>query len=186
MYFPLQQVKADVLQEYLKDHPDGREVNFIVDIFKNGFELGLTMFPEPRPQSKNSNAVQEHPDMAQALVDQEVALGHILGPFDTPPIPGLVFSPLHMLPKPTLTAGWRLIYYLSAPYDKGSVNNCILEENSTVEYHYIDELIEIALRLGPDIYGVRLDIVYQHAYCNVPLKFSQLRFLAFSIMTKYS
>ena len=158
-----------MLQRYLHDHPDHREVNFVVNGFRHGFQLGLTSIPIPRDDCTNSSMVH-------------VARSHILGPFDEPPLPDLVYSPLHLVPKKSAPKGFHLIYDLSYPYDRRSVNSHIPEENSSVKYHYIDKLIAYALELGPNIYGVHLDIL--HAYRNVPLRFSELCFMAFKINGK--
>ena len=83
--------------------------------------------------------------------------GHILGPFDQPPMENMVFSPINIVPKPN--GNHRLIHDLAFPWDGiNSVNACIPESNCIVHYHYIDELIDLALRMGNSVQGVRVDI----------------------------
>ena len=183
VYTPLNWVNADILEEYLVNYPDRREVHYVVDGFCNGFELGLTSFPESRGPCDNYEMVQNHLAEAQALVDKGVAMGHVLGPFDKPPLPDMVFSPFNLIPKANSLGSYHLIYDLSFPYSDQSINNCIPEEHATVEYHFIDELIDLALQLGKNIWGVSLDI--SHAYCNLPLRFSQLRLMGFSLNGKF-
>ena len=128
----------------------------------DGFDLGITHSLKPRPPCANSREVQWHPKITQKkLVDKEVKLGHILSRFNDPPFPNMVFSPLNIIPK----AGdqdaedekkWKLIHDLTFPYNEESVNSCIPEENSSVEYHYIDEVIRMAIAIGTRTCGCRM------------------------------
>ena len=86
-------------------------------------------------------------------MEKELKLGHMLGPFDEPPLPDMVFSPLHLVPKAGSENKYRLIHNLAFPYNEESVNHSIPPEESSVQYHYIGELIEMAIRLGKDIWG---------------------------------
>ena len=81
-------------------------------------------------------------------MDKEVELGHILGLFDT--------EPINIVPKPSdgKKKKWHLIYDLAYPYVSGqSVYSCIPDENYSAQYHYINEVIELALNLGEGILG---------------------------------
>ena len=42
----------------------------------------------------------------------------------------------------------RLIHDLAYPYNSESVNSCIPEENLSVQYHHIDEVINMVLTIG--------------------------------------
>ena len=83
----------------------------------------------------------------------------------------MVYSPLNLVPKPSSKFGYRLVHDLSYPWDgQQSVNSCIPEENSSVKYHYIDEVIEMGIALGPGNWGARIDI--DSAFRNLGLHFS--------------
>ena len=122
--------------------------------------------------------------MVQALIDKEVQKGHMLGPFDEPPLEGMYYSPINLVEK----AGgkedeYRLIHDLASPYDGvSSVNACIPPENSKVCYHHIIEVIRRALRIGKNATGVHADV--RHAFRNLPLRLDQLRFMAFTLNGK--
>ena len=81
----------------------------------------------------------------------------MLGPFDEPPLPDMVYSPLHLISKAGAEGKYRLIHNLAFPYNEGSVNRSIPKEESAFQYHYIDELIQLALQLGSDIWGCKVD-----------------------------
>ena len=59
------------------------------------------------------------------------------------------------------------------------MNDAIPENYSKVNYAHIDEVIDIALRLGKCAAGSRLDI--RSAFKNLPLNFRSLRFTAFTL-----
>ena len=180
-YNPLQRVDAGVLAYLARHHPDRELVNFVVDGFTNGFSLGMTSEPEPRGPCENLSGVLENPLVAQQMVDEEVAKGHMLGPFDEPPLPNLIYSPINLVPKGE--DDFRLIHDLSYPYDGvNSINDCIPPCNSRVRYHSIDDVIDIALRLGQTATGSRVDIA--HAFRNLGIRFEDIRFLAFTLNGK--
>ena len=118
-YKPLQRIKTDRLKYYLWDHPDRELVGYLLDGYTNRFKLGRTRRPKNQGPCQNSREVQRHPNETQELVDKEVALGHILDPFDYELYKDMVYSPLNIVLKPT-EAGqkqkWRLIHDLAYPY----------------------------------------------------------------------
>ena len=117
----------------------------------------------------------------QQLVDDEVAKGHMLGPFDTPPLPNLVYSPINFVPKSN--GKNRLIHDLSHPWDGvNAVNDCIPLVNSQVRYHHIDDVIDLALAMGTTTNGARCDI--SHAFRNLPVCALDLPYLAFTLNGK--
>ena len=142
----------------------------------------MTRCPKPRGPCPNSREVRRNPHIAQELVNKEIAAGHILGPFNNPPLPALVYSPINIVPKPG-TNKYRLIHDLSHPRNSDqSVNSCIPEENSSVKYKYIEDVIDMALHLGPGIWSARIDIL--HAFLNASMAESEIGVLAFSLNGK--
>ena len=161
-----------------------------MDGFTEGFFLGMDREPPPRLPGKtkqeilnfNSSAVRKFRDITQGLIDEDVAKGHILGPFSEPPLENMVFSPLNIVPKAGNPGKWRLIHDLASPYNRNSVNSCIPEENSSVQYHYIDEVIDMGIAIGKGAWGCRVDI--NHAFRNLPIHFKNLRFLGMMLPDK--
>ena len=182
-YTPLQRVKPAILKKYFKNHPDKELITYLINGFTNGFKLGLTREPKTSKKCRNSKNVRNNLDVTQRLVDKEVGKGHILGPFTEPPIKGLFISPLNIVPKPNCEIGWRLIHDLAFPYDDNGVNACIPRENAKVTYHTLDEVIEMALEIGPDAKGARIDI--RSAFRNLPIHFSDLKYLGFMLNGYY-
>ena len=162
MYRPLRRVNPVVLRELLEEFPDREEAEYVIQGFTSGFRLGLASKPHPRPPCENSHAAMSHIEETTALITKEVEMGHMLGPFDSPPIENLVYSPIHIVKKAGSPNKWRLIHNLAWPYNDQSVNRCIPESESSVQYHYIDELIDLALQLGENIWGCRID--FSHAF----------------------
>ena len=69
------------------------------------------------------------------MVNEEIKRGHMLGPFNKPPLLDIIFSPINLVPKVGSTDKFRLIHDLAFPYNGViSVNDHILECNSKVEY----------------------------------------------------
>ena len=77
-------------RSWQKNHPDQELVDFVVQGFTTGFDLGIENGPEPNKPCRNGAKVLKYPEVAQRLVDEEVAKGHILGPFDSPSMAGTV------------------------------------------------------------------------------------------------
>ena len=178
-YVPLQRVNPRVLRKFLKDYPDPEEAEWVVNGFTNGFPLGIDpeRRPEPREPCLNSAAAQAKSEELRKLVQKELDLGHMLGPFDEPPLPNMVYSPLHLVPKAGNPDEYRLIHNLAFPYTEQSVNKSIPKEESSVHYHYIDELIEMAIDLGENIWGCRVD--FSHAFRNLGVCLADLALLGF-------
>ena len=175
-------MNASVLRTLLHDHPDRQLVDYVVEGFEIGFELGLERRPHPRPPCKNLKKALEFPDKAQELIDRDVAKGHVLGPFDHPPYFDIVYSPINIVDKAGSPNEFRLIHDLSFPYTDQSINSCIPADNASVQYEYIDRVIEILLDLGPSAWGSRIDL--RSAYRNLAMRESQLPLLAFTFRGK--
>ena len=80
------------------------------------------------------------------MVSDEVALKHILGPYDNCPLPGLICSPLNLVPKAGNPGKYRLIHNLAFPYNEDSVNANIPDHEAKVEYQKFDVAIKLGLK----------------------------------------
>ena len=179
-YNLLQRVKPRRLKHYLRDHPDRELVKYVIDGYTQGFSLGLSRIPLLSKTCRNGRNVRRHPEIAQQLINEQIELGHILGPFDidNPPFEDIVFNPINIVPKQQKDS-WRLILDLAHPYNDQSINACIPEENSSVQYHHIDEVVKMGIALGRQMWGCRIDV--QFTFMNQPLAYSQLKYCAFSL-----
>ena len=173
------------LEVLLKKTLNRELVDYLVNGFTQGFDLGMTRYPKPRPLCKNSREVRSHPDVTQKLVNKEVRKDHILGPFKELLFKNLVYSPLNIGSKAgdeeaTDEKKWHLIHDLVYPYDGiNSVNACIPEENSSVEYHYIDEVIRIAITIGTGCWSTRINV--ESTFRQQPMSERMLPYLVFTL-----
>ena len=122
-------------------------------------------------------------EIVQQLVDNKIAKGHILGPFDEPPLPDMVFSPLNIIPKAGSEGEYQLIHDLAYPYNSQSLNSCIPQEEASVQYRYLEDVINMAMEIGTSAWGARIDV--KHAFRNLPIHFDDLQLLGFTLNNKY-
>ena len=87
-----------ILRFLLQNYPDRQEAEYVIDGFTNGFELGMTSFPEPEDRCENSTAAMSKPEVTLELINK-VEKGHMMGPFDSPPLEGMVYSPIYLVKK---------------------------------------------------------------------------------------
>ena len=76
-------------------------------------------------------------------------MGHILGPFESPPLPNFRTSGLGLVPKHD--GGWRTIYHLSMP-PNSSINDIINPDDYSLSYCSIDDAYTFINELGPGTY----------------------------------
>ena len=182
-YRPLQRINTGELGKLLEDHPDQELVKYLLEGYNKGFKLGLTRLPHCRQPCKNPREALRKPEIVQELIDKEVCLGHMLGLFDEPLFEEMVYSPINIVPKAGSVNKYRLIHDLKFSYNDQLVNSCIPEENSKVQYHHIDEVIEMALAIGMCVKGARYDV--EAAFHHQSMHFSQLFLLGFTFRGKY-
>ena len=138
----------------MRKHPDRELVKYLVDGYTHGFKLGLDKKPAARPPCQNSRAAERHPEVVADLIKKEIEKGHMLGPFNTPPIEDMVFSPIHIVPKAGNPGKWWLIHDLAYPWDgKNSINACIPESNASVNYRKFDDVVEMGVAIGTGAWG---------------------------------
>ena len=113
-------------------------------------------------------------------MDKEVERGHILGPFKIQPFKEMVFLPINLVEKLVSPGEHCLIHDLSHPFrSDNSVNACIPESESSVQYHYLDEVIQMAIQIGCSAVASRLDV--KHAFRNLDVNGDDLWMLGFTL-----
>ena len=177
-YTPLRCINTGELGRLLEDHPDRELVKYLLDGYTNGFMLGCTQYPQPRKPCCNLHEAEHNLEETLALINKELAMGHMLGPFEKQPFKNMVFSPINIVPKPG-TKKYRLIHDLAYPYNSESVNSCIPEE----KYHHINEVINMALAIGMCTCGARCDI--ETDFRHQSMHRSQLFLLGFTFQGKF-
>jgi hypothetical protein len=99
-----------------------------------------------------------------SILDKEVELGRMLGPFINKPFSNLRINPVGLIPKNS--GDMRLITHLSYPYGT-SVNDFIDKDLSSVQYSKFDNIIDIIKRLGPGTLMGKRDVKSAFNLCPV-------------------
>ena len=108
-------------------------------------------------------------------------MGRIAGPFQSHPMPDMVFSPLGLVPKKG-SSEFRLIHDLSFPL-LNSVNSHIPVERSTVVFEDLDHCLSIIRRLGRGTLVAKADL--QDAFRIIPIAPQDHRLLGFRFQGAY-
>ena len=151
------------LSELLFSHPDRSFVNFLINGFAHGFDLGYRGPITDGCQRNLLSARSHHAEVSAALA-KEVARGHTLGPFASPPFPVLHVSPLGAVVKKDST--YRIILDLSSPRGE-SVNEGISREEYSVRYQGFDEAVDLVRSLGAGTVMAKVDIKHAFRLCPV-------------------
>ena len=144
-------------------HPDRSLVNFLLNGFSFGFDLGYRgpILPGTR---KNLLSARSHPAEVTKALMKEVSRGHTVGPFRVSPYPVLHVSPLGAVAKKD--GSFRIILDLSSPAGE-SVNEGICKDEYSVRYQGFDEAVSLILSLGPGSYMAKVDVKHAFRLCPV-------------------
>ncbi|XP_069186395.1 uncharacterized protein [Procambarus clarkii] len=116
------------------------------------------------------------------MLDKELRLGRIAGPFEVPPLPNFKCSPIALREKST-PGKFRLLHNLSFPYSQLSVNANIPKASSTVHYQNINDAIELVVKCSPGAFLAKCDIA--EAFRIVPVHPSDYHLLGFHYDGRY-
>ena len=112
-------------------------------------------------------------EVVKEYLREEVAFGSMAGPFDERPVRDLHLNRVNLISKPgkedetRRTKAFRLIVDLSHPAGS-TVNDFILEEDASVKYTGLEEIVDRIVRRGPGCLLFKLDL--ERAYRNVPIR----------------
>ena len=133
---------------------DVNETKFLVEGFKNGFDLG---YQGPKNRKDRSNNIPLQVGDKREIWDKimkEVSHKRVAGPFDQLPFEYYIQSPIGLVPKANNQT--RLIFHLSYDFKNSgntSVSACTLEELCSIQYRDLDFAIKCCLKwakTGPD------------------------------------
>ena len=130
----------------------------------------------------NSSLVKQNPEVALELINKEVNLGRVKGPFTLPPFDAMHISPLNIREKST-PGKFCLLRNLSYPYDATSVNGSIPIECKKVKYSSVTDAIELIVSLGRGCSMAKCDI--KSAFRLVPIRPADYHLLGFRMLGKY-
>jgi hypothetical protein len=119
---------------------------------------------------KNKASAYEHPEIVDAYLQNEVSLGRVTGPFETPPLPDLHISSFGVIPKSGQPGKWRLILDLSSPHGF-NINDSIDPDQFSLQYIKFDDVVAMVAKLGRGALMAKFDV--QSAYRNVAVLPSQ-------------
>ena len=154
-------IDVDRLELELSDHSDKLFVENLCRDLREGTRIGYTGPRAPRI-SKNLPPAYQNPRVVSDTLAQEVALGRVAGPFDSPPLPNLQLSPIGVIPKKH-SDKFRLIFHLSHPKTGDSINSFIPKADFSLQYTKIDNAIAALLTFGPGIYMI---VRYRECFPN--------------------
>ena len=127
-------------------------MEFLVDGFRNGFDIGYQGLTNRTSQSRNIPFTPGVGDKHQLWekIMKEVHAGRFAGPFNKVPVENYIQSPIGLVPK---SGGkTRLIFHLSYKFVDGiedvSLNQGTPRDKCSVKYQDIDAAVECCLHLS--------------------------------------
>ena len=163
IYTPINPI---LLRELLKGYTDAP---YIINGFEQGFSLRLRDKTTLQPYTK---ILPVKPEVKEKLMD-EVQKGRILGPFQAPPVPDLMVSPICVIPKSD-GKKFRMIFNLSHPKDK-SVNDNIPDHHTSVAYCTVADVAHWITHNPGSWFMAKADL--SDAYRMVPIAKTDWKFL---------
>ena len=146
-------VNAEKLEELLcESNYDQSETKFLVEGFKEGFDLGYRGPEEIKQTANNLKLTIGDKVELWNKVMKEVKEKRYAGPFEKIPFENFIQSPIGLVPKDG-GKKTRLIFHLSHPRDstKGiSINNSTPKELCSVKYKEFDEAVRLCIKEGPN------------------------------------
>ena len=137
-------INVNFLRACLLNHPNRTFVNFLLDGFTNGFDIGYTGDITWGRRSNLLSARNNSIAVSKAI-STELQRGHTSGPFDLAPFHVLHCSPLGAVPKKD--GSHRIILDLSSP--RGSSIN----DGIWLDKFYVDTRLPFGSRSSPFIFN---------------------------------
>ena len=179
--YDLENIKTPVNVEVLEDlliqsKYDKKETEFLVDGFRNGFELGYEGSEQVKISSPNLKFRDiGNPTILWNKVMKEVKEKRYAGPFSEIPFDNYIQSPIGLVPKDG-GKDTRLIFHLSYPRGRGtSVNANTPKSKCTVKYPDFNNAIQICLREGKKCKIAKSDM--KSAFRNMGMKKKDWKYL---------
>ena len=172
-------VLVEALTNCLRGYPSS-EADFLVAGFTHGFKIPADAFNYDANVG-NHPSVLGQADIVGNIIEREIKLGRVCGPFTSPPFDNFHVSPLALVPKQEL-GKYRLIHNLSYPRDN-SVNSAIPKEHTSVSYDTLDSALEWVLSYGRGSLIAKVDI--EEAYRIIPIHPESFHLLGFTWGNKW-
>ena len=159
-------VDADALM--VESGYDHEETKFLVNGFRNGFELNYTGNWKVKLRAPNLrfDEIGDDIDLWNKVMG-EIKLGRYAGPYENIPYEYYIQSPIGLVPKDN-GASTRLIFHLSYPrYCRISVNDNIPNEVCSVQYPDFSKAVQLCLGEGRNCHISCSDMSV--VFCNLRL-----------------
>ena len=151
----------------LRGHPDKRFTQYVLAGIADGFRVGFDYArAECRSAQSNPLSADSNPEVVSRYLQEEVALGRVVGPLSPEEVPGIHISPFGVIPKGHVPGKWRLIVDLSSPAGK-SVNDGVCPELCSLTYNSVDDVARTVASLGKGALLAKMDV--KSAYRIVPV-----------------
>ena len=126
---------------------------------------------ERKSACSNLPSASAHPEVVQRNLDQEVASGRLLGPFQPDELsPPVHVSRFGVIEKKHQQGKFRIIVDLSSPEGK-SINDGIATELCSLSYTRVDDVVKGICQAGPGALMAKIDI--KSAYRIIVCRFTQ-------------
>ena len=160
----------------LADHPHQEWVLALLRGMRQGFRIGLRSSAQCRSSVSSRPSARVHSQVVGEFLQQQVAAGFMMGPFEPQECSGVVTSSVGVVPKST-SGKFRVIVDLSRP-EGASVNDQLLRELTHVAYSSIEDASLAMHALGQGAQLAKIDI--RDAYRIIPVHPEDRPFLALS------
>ena len=160
-------INCNLLAAQLSCYPNPSQAKYLVAGLRHGFRVGFHAENiKLQSAARNCPSADEHPEIIDKYLNDEVAAGRVFGPTDSSPCPNLHISRFGAIPKKSKANAWRLILDLSFPAEH-SVNDGIFKHEFPVHYSKVDDAIRLIIQAGKGALMAKLDI--KNAYRIIPI-----------------
>ena len=161
------QLHLKTWEQLLEGHPDSMFQDYIIKGQRDGFRVGFHEGSSLKTARRNLPSAYEHGEVVSDYLAKEKSLGRIVGPIDELALQQerVHINPFGVIPKKT-PGKWRLILDLSAPRGH-SINDGIEEQVASLGYVAIDNVAEVILAMGGEVFLGKCDIM--SAYRIIPV-----------------
>ena len=158
---------SGVWERCLRDHPDRRYREYLVNGFVAGFRVGFQYGKMScTSATANMQSAVLQPGVIEEYLKDEVRLGRVLGPLEPRSHPRVQINRFGLVPKNHQPGKWRLIVDLSHPRG-ASVNDGVEPELCSMKYTSVDEAVRKVLALGAGTLMAKFDV--EGAYRTIPV-----------------
>ena len=148
----------------LQQHPNQALVSEVLQGLLQGFRLGFNPGFSLQSAKKNKASAYQHPEIVDAYLANEVALGRVAGPFHSPPLPNLHINSFGVIPKKGQPNKWHPILDMSSPLGS-SVNEGINPNDYPLQYIRVDDIVKMVSKFGEGALMAKFDV--EAAYRNL-------------------